>query len=414
MAKISRKVLKAADEMVRTAEKIYNYRSDLIAPAERQAFREAIDAVSELKDDRENQDAEKLKTLMESLEKLMQKHGGSYYPKKALPENAEVFLVAAILAICIRMFFLQPFRIPTNSMYPTYNGMTWELYANPEDAPGLLSRPFRAVFLGSWQENFVSDYDGEVVIPMVPVPSKYGFYVPYAPVHSRKWFGLMPTVNDRYVFFIGGKQQAFEVPQDFGLYGVIFKRFGVPDRSNISLAQGGNFLYHTGVFVKKGESLLSFEIRLGDQLFVDRVSYHFRRPKVGEPIVFHTDNIPGMSERERGKYYIKRLAGTPGDVLQVKYPVLYRNGAPIEGAGAFEANAEKQGEYEGYLPRITSRDLVDLSFPYTVPQGTYIGLGDNSDDSADSRVWGPMPESALVGRALVIYYPFGRHFGAAK
>jgi signal peptidase I len=348
--------------------------------------------VSELKDDRENQDAEKLKTLTDALEKLMKKHGGSYYPKKALPENAEVFLVAAILAICIRMFFLQPFRIPTNSMYPTYNGMTWELYANPEDAPGLLARPFRAVFL----------------------PSKYGFYVPYAPVHSRKWFGLMPTVNDRYVFFIGGREQSFEVPQDFGLYGVIFKRFGVPDRSSVSLAQGGNFLYHTGVFVKKGERLLSFEIRLGDQLFVDRVSYHFRRPHVGEPIVFHTDNIAGMSERERGKYYIKRLAGTPGDVLQVKYPVLYRNGAPIEGAGAFLANAEKQDEYEGYLPRITSRDLVDLSRPYTVPQGTYIGLGDNSDDSADSRVWGPMPESALVGRALVIYYPFGRHFGAAK
>ncbi|HNX05618.1 MAG TPA: signal peptidase I, partial [Opitutales bacterium] len=135
-------------------------------------------------------------------------------------------------------------------------------------------------------------------------------------------------------------------------------------------------------------------------------------------IVFRTDNIPGMSEGERGKYYIKRLVGTAGDVLQVKTPVLQRNGAPITGAAAFDMNANKTGEYEGYLPSVPTPpgypSLIDLSEPYTVPAGTCIGMGDNSDESADSRVWGPMPESALVGRALVIYYPFTKHLGAAK
>jgi signal peptidase I len=121
-----------------------------------------------------------------------------------------------------------------------------------------------------------------------------------------------------------------------------------------------------------------------------------------------------MADSERGKYYIKRLVGTPGDSLQVVEPVLLSNGKPIEGAEAFEMNAERMGEYEGYLSSVTSHDQAPLEEPFVVPQGCYFAMGDNSDESADSRVWGPLPERALVGRALVIYYPFTKHLGVAK
>jgi signal peptidase I len=61
-------------------------------------------------------------------------------------------------------------------------------------------------------------------------------------------------------------------------------------------------------------------------LFVNRMSYHFSFPKVGDPFVFRTRTIEGL--RHDDKYFIKRLVGLPGDVLQVEGATLYRNGAP--------------------------------------------------------------------------------------
>ena len=414
MSNSSRNLLKEADETLRVAKKVYDYRSDVLAPDRRENLLEAMENMRALRRVKST-DEPTVRASIDALEKEMQLSGGTYYPKNGLCENAEVFLVAAILAICIRMFFVQPFRIPTNSMYPTYNGMTFEVFPTPEDRPSPLLRPLRAIALGAFRIEADAPVEGEIVVPVYPVSlAKAGYIVRGTAVRSRKWFGLLPTVNARYTVFVGKTQVPIEVPLEFQFSNVVFERFGTPKSSQIELSNGGVWLYHTGVTVKEGQPIVSFDILLGDQLFVDRMSYHFFRPKAGDPIVFRTDNIPGMSERERGKYYIKRLVGLPGDVLQVKGPALYRNGAPIEGAEAFDLNARRVGEYEGYLPEITSRDLINLGKPYTVPEDCYIGMGDNSDESADSRVWGPMPRSALVGKALFIYYPFTKHVGPAK
>lgn len=415
MPKIPRKELRDAEDLTRTAEKILNYRKDLLPAEERQALRSATDAVRELRRKRADADPGAFKTAMDDLEARMLKSGGEFYPRRAWNENIEVLLVAAILAICIRMFFFQPFRIPTNSMYPTYNGMTCQLYADINDRPSLPVRVARAVYRGADSIRVDAPCDGEVVIPVLPAGSRFPYVIPCSAVNARKWFGLLPTVNARFMLLVGDTPVAVEGPRDFymELMKAIFQRYGTPGKG-LRLGSGGRWYYHTGVFLKKGDPVMAFDVLMGDQLFVDRVSYNFVRPKVGDPIVFRTDNIPGMDDSERGKYYIKRLVGTPGDVLQVKYPVLFRNGAPITGADAFDLNARRFGEYEGYLADITTRDIVSLEAPYTVPAGTFIGMGDNSDDSADSRVWGPMPQNAVVGRALVIYYPVTSHVGAAK
>ena len=113
-----------------------------------------------------------------------------------------------------------------------------------------------------------------------------------------------------------------------------------------------------GKTVKKGEKILSFDILTGDLLFVDRITYNFFPPKVGQGFVFKTDNIhsqymekPQGSGNQVKQYYIKRLVGTPGDVLEVKSPVLTSNGQPITGAAAFDKNARREGLYRGYENR---------------------------------------------------------------
>jgi signal peptidase I len=113
--------------------------------------------------------------------------------------------------------------------------------------------------------------------------------------------------------------------------------------------------------------------------------------------------------RQVEQYYIKRLVGTPGDLLEIRESTLYRNGEPIRGAKAFAGNAKREGNYSGYRPG----GILTAGQTYTVPQDFYIALGDNSANSQDSRYWGGVPAKDVVGRPLFIYYPFTKRWGPA-
>src|SRR5688500_5506482 len=106
--------------------------------------------------------------------------------------------------------------------------------------------------------------------------------------------------------------------------------------------------------VRAGDPVVRFDILTGDQLFVDRVSYHFTQPKVGQGFVFRTDRIPGIGDEQ---YYIKRLVGTAGDVMEIKEPARYRNGKPITGAESFGFNERQEGSYRGYYDAVRGQNL---------------------------------------------------------
>jgi signal peptidase I len=168
----------------------------------------------------------------------------------------------------------------------------------------------------------------------------------------------------------------------------------------------------TGKRVQSGERILAFDILTGDQLFVDRISYHFVKPSVGDGFVFRTKNLTDLHPDMRGptdQYYIKRLVGTPGDELEIRSPVLYRNGEPIEGTEAFDKNAKQEDRYPGYQYFRRMQPGVTV----TVPEDHYMAYGDNSASSLDSRAWGAIPAQDVVGRPLFIYYPFTNHWGPA-
>ncbi|MEY2525618.1 MAG: signal peptidase, partial [Verrucomicrobiota bacterium] len=110
------------------------------------------------------------------------------------------------------------------------------------------------------------------------------------------------------------------------------------------------------------------------------------------------------------QFYIKRLAGLPNDTLRIAPPKLYVDGKVAEGYGFGRVMEAKDG-YRGYFLK---GHLSDSSKTFRVPQQTYYAMGDNSDNSFDSRYWGPVPERNLVGRGLFVYWPFVPHWGLIR
>jgi signal peptidase I len=409
-----KKLREQAENWLRLAEKIYHFRKDLIDESDMKELHETSSVLNNALKKKGEEDWGKVRLASEELEKVLKRVGGYFYPQNFWAENAEMFLVAAIVALAIRTFFLQPFKIPTNSMYPSYNGMTHEVY-DESDAPGGLGKISTFLAWGSIRREIAAPASGEILLPIND----------FEKVPGRKWI-VLPTTLNQYSLVVGNTEVIFKVPGEFHPQDVFMDAF-FPDqegdwndlvrelryqRERVVMYKGSAYL-RTGKTVEKGENVLSFAIHTGDALFVDRISYHFVRPDVGDAIVFKTGNIPLVGD---DKYYIKRLVGVPGDVLQVKAPELYRNGELITGTDAFANNAKQVDNYSGYSYRNSSamRYLSNPTETVTIPDDSFFAMGDNSPHSSDSRYWGFVPKEEMVGRAMFIYYPFTHRWGLAN
>jgi len=109
------------------------------------------------------------------------------------------------------------------------------------------------------------------------------------------------------------------------------------------------------------------------------VHYLFRAPKRGDVVVFR---FPGNPDRD----FIKRIIGEPGDTVEVRDGVVYIDGAPLD------------------EPYITSKPTYTYG-PAEVPPKHYFVLGDNRNNSYDSRAWGFLPEENIIGQAWLSYWP---------
>ena len=125
---------------------------------------------------------------------------------------------------------------------------------------------------------------------------------------------------------------------------------------------------------------------------VERALLPGRALRRGDVVVF---KYPEQPERD----FIKRVIGLPGDTLELKRKVIHINGTPIE---------EPYANYAD-LPSATPNadDRREQYGPVTVPPHQYFMMGDNRDNSEDSRYWGFMPESYVKGKALFIYFAMG-------
>lgn len=122
----------------------------------------------------------------------------------------------------------------------------------------------------------------------------------------------------------------------------------------------------------------------GDRVLVNRMVYHFHPPERGDVIVFHP---PGRIESDP---FIKRVVAVAGDTVSVHDGQLYLNG---------EVQDE---EYVKAYP-------IEGDYPETeIPEGYVWAMGDNRNNSGDSRVFGPVPLDAVMGEAFGIYWPIKR------
>ena len=413
-----------AGNWLELADKVYHYRRDVLTPALVTELQLRTAELKAMVKDRAG--PEKLKLGIERLEEVMRRTGGAIYPKTALVENIEFFLVAAIVILGIRTYFVQPFKIPTNSMWPTYNGMTPEVYKSRAEEPGPIAVGARLLAFGAWPHRVDAPADGEIV---VPVFGEARGIVNCQIVPGRSWL-VIPTQLREYTLFVGNKEVKIKVPLDFDFDWAVYDSFlgGQTPYSTQAMQaavqrkiQSGQVetrvvngrpvqCIKTGKSVRAGERMFSFDEVTGDQLFVDRMSYHFVRPSVGSGFVFRTGNIPAIADTSGDQYYIKRLVGVPGDKLEIREPGLFRNGAPITGSSSFAENAKRANRYGGY----EARGGLAAGKVLEIPKDKYYALGDNSYNSQDGRYWGFVPAKDVVGRPIFVYYPFSRHWGPAR
>jgi signal peptidase I len=392
-------------QFAKDARKILDYKRDLWSEAAVAEFQGEIDKLEAACKER---DAKKIEESAQTLNSICMAN----MPKVEDPawrENCEVFLVAIVVALAVRTFFLQPFTIPTGSMQPTLNGILG--HQTTEPPPNGLIRMWDALIRGRTWVNAVAQDEDETIVGAQEATWLYFFT--YTKVETS-----VGNTGHSHTYWIHAPQRT--LVDHFGL---------MPGRT-----------------FKQGEPLARGYVDTGDHVFVDKVSYQFRQPQRGDVFVFNTENLPTIDRRHStynfepndpnqfdwpllasladqwhtrvnmdapSQFYIKRIAGTPGDEIRIDTPRLYVNGRLAEGR-PFERVMAAQNGYEGYVfgdSNFLAPILRSADSPFVLPPKRYLALGDNSKHSSDSRDWGPVPQQNIMGRGLFVYWPFGPHWG---
>ncbi|SDU27132.1 signal peptidase I [Verrucomicrobium sp. GAS474] len=371
-----------ADDYLKAIRKQRIYNSDRIPAAQ---LREVLAFEEELGGALKRRETARYAPLMEKGEEI----AVSLFPVRGndwLRENVEVAFVAIAAALALRAFFLQPFKIPTDSMKPTLYGIQTVKVDAASHA--------KTSFLGSiWRQLVFGESDGLIVLDH---PAR---------ITDIQGGSLTPWFDYTDILFDTGETRRAWITKDAVTY-------------KLGLAVGQRF--------EAGEPVLSYRNSAGDQVFVDKFSFNFRLPKRGEVFVFRTNGIRGIEDdmARRGiftsQFYIKRCVGLPGDTLRLIPPLLEINGVS-EGATIPWAIRRVEAAQDGYRGYGYLNSLVNppsfLRGPaetYSVEPDTFWAMGDNSYNSQDSRFWGAVPRENTVGVGLVVYWPFGARWGLIR
>jgi signal peptidase I len=183
---------------------------------------------------------------------------------------------------------------------------------------------------------------------------------------------------------------------------------------------------------------------VGDKILVNKMSYGLRVPftewLLDSPLYFFRTKNPARGDiivfkypEDPSIYYIKRIVGIPGDRIEMKNKVVYINGKPHERNpvsdaefnkissaltdGSSDVSKEYTSVYHDKFDNTTGTIMIDSRSRYSldmpeiqVPEGHYFVMGDNRDNSNDSRVWGYVPFDYIKGNAVLIWISFWMDF----
>ena len=161
-------------------------------------------------------------------------------------------------------------------------------------------------------------------------------------------------------------------------------------------------------------------LNVGDFILVNKYAYGIRLPVIGTKIISVDDPERGevmvFIPPHENKYYIKRVIGLPGDTVRYENKTLFINGEEIQ--KEYIENITVSTSIGGLAGTLSSETLGSVVHPtqhidvaggrrlrttWVVPNGHYFMMGDNRDNSADSREWGPVSEENIVGKAIAVW-----------
>ena len=187
---------------------------------------------------------------------------------------------------------------------------------------------------------------------------------------------------------------------------VVEQKFREPQEENVvveiikTLVTAGILAFGIRTFVAEARYIPSESMQptleINDRLIIEKISYRFRTPQRGDVVVFRpTEELKKQGYKEA---FIKRVIGLPGDTVEVKNDKVFVNGKELSEKYIYVPELAP-----GYQPR-PQRPYG----PQKVPDDQYLGLGDNRNNSLDSRSWGFVPRENLIGRATVRFWPLQR------
>ena len=382
---LSRKV-RHADQMAKHVRKMLNSQRDILSPEAVARVDKAIVDVGAATRTSPNGVLDQRMTDLETAANKWLRP----YPNAGLRENVEVLLVAIAVAMAIRTFFVQPFKIPTGSMQPTLYGITPNPYSAQDS--DFVKPNFFSCFLQYWisgvsYTHVVAKTDGRVD-EVDPTPKKFLLF------------------NLKQSFKQGGESYTVWFPPED-----MFLRAGIADTMGRPIPRE----------FKKGDDVIKLRVISGDHLFVDRMTYNFRRPSRGEIIVFQTKGIQGLIQDQ---FYIKRLVALGGERVRIGNDRHLRiNGKRLDASTPHFENVysftgpPRESTYSGHVNQAVANEIgagnlaqlfLDETVERTIPPDSYMVMGDNTLNSSDSRTWGPFPQENVIGKSFFVYWPIGR------
>ncbi|MBM3834020.1 MAG: signal peptidase I [Verrucomicrobia bacterium] len=383
----SRTVRRALD-LCRRLRKLLSAQRDLLSAQAIASVESAIEELQHAIRPRESNEA--IAARMAHLESSANRWLKTY-PNPGMRENLDVVLVALVVAMGIRTFFLQPMAIPTGSMQPTLHGIT---VRNSNDDPNAriptgARRIMDSFIRGIRYYHITAKADGQLE-EIEPVTRIFKF------IKKQR-------------FKLGGEWHEIWLPPS-----TLPAREGVPPEQ-LLFAHAG---IHPGHVYRKGDAVIKMKVTSGDRLFADRFTCNFRRPARGEIIIFSTQGILAL---QQGTHYIKRLIGLGGETVEIgadRHVVV--NGQRLDASTprfeniySFEG-PPRESEFSGHVPIASDRStgvVVRESTVYTAPPKDYFVMGDNTMNSYDSRYWGSFPREKVIGKCAFVFWPISARFG---
>jgi len=337
------------------------------------------------------------------------------YPNASVRENVEVLLVALAVAMAIRTFFLQPFKIPTGSMQPTLFGVT----SVPDFS--------KVDFWKSDRDEILRQWDQQAKL-------RDAITIPTGWEHIKDWFAGISYVHvvaqaDGKIDQISPMRRflILNLKQSIWIGGVEHVMWFPPDFGEASIEKRAGFFRNPDHVFHKGDDVVRMKISAGDHLFVNRLTYNFRKAERGEIIVFETRGIEGLPQDQ---FYIKRMVVKPRERVSIgddRHLVI--NGLRLDAStphfenvyGFNPATPPHESQFSGHVNGSVAQQFglypglaplfPDAQTVFNNDGDAYMVMGDNTCNSSDSRTWGTLPARNVIGKSCFVYWPLTARFG---